>query len=120
MQLQNRASVPKQEKELGQDTKIFRMHRLGIPQERFAKRLGLNQASIHNHLLKMATLPNLINSDLYRGFTVAEVAEKHACPVGPEDRTGGWTGPMAWSLVLEGGKHLERFKEVVWKLRLSQ
>ena len=36
---------------------------LGIPQERIAKRLGLNQASIHNHLLKMATLPNLINTD---------------------------------------------------------
>jgi ParB-like chromosome segregation protein Spo0J len=46
------------------DIKIFRMHRLGIPQDRIAKQMGINQASIHNHLLKMATLPNLINADL--------------------------------------------------------
>ena len=32
------------------DIKIFRMHRLGIPQERIAARLGIVQASIHNHL----------------------------------------------------------------------
>jgi hypothetical protein len=42
--------------------------------------MGINQASIHNHLLKMATLPNLINADLVRGFTVAQVAEKHGWP----------------------------------------
>jgi hypothetical protein len=30
-----------------------------------------------NHLLKMATLPNLINADLARGFIVAQVVEKH-------------------------------------------
>ena len=47
------------------------------------KKMGVNQASIHNHLLKMATLPNLINADLRvtfrlaRGFTVAQVAQKH-------------------------------------------
>jgi hypothetical protein len=28
----------------------------------------------------MATLPNLINADLARGFTVAQVAEKHGWP----------------------------------------
>jgi len=67
--------------------KIFRMNRLGIPQDRIAKRLGATQASIHNHLLKMATLPNLINTDLSRGFTVSQVAEKH-----------NWTEPMVWSL----------------------
>lgn len=44
--------------------KLFHMNRLGTPQDRIAKRLGAAQASIHNHLLKMATLPNLINSDL--------------------------------------------------------
>jgi hypothetical protein len=49
------------------DIKIFRMHSLGIPQDRIAKQMGINQASIHNHLLKMATLPNLINADLVRG-----------------------------------------------------
>ena len=82
------------------------MNRLGIPQERIAKKFGVNQASIHNHLLKMATLPNLINSDLGKGFTVAQVAEKH-----------GWTEPMVWSLALEGKEDLERFKELGWGLR---
>jgi len=47
-------------------------------------------------------LPDLLNSDLKRGFPIPQVSEKHACPacpvapadgtgVGPEDRTGGWT-----------------------------
>jgi hypothetical protein len=43
-----------------------------------------------NHLLKKATLPNLINADLSPGFTVAQVAEKH-----------GWPEPMVWSLALD-------------------
>jgi hypothetical protein len=38
----------------------------------------------------MPVLANLINTDLSRGFTVAQVAEKH-----------GWTDPMVWSLALE-------------------
>jgi hypothetical protein len=38
-------------------------------QDGIAKQMGVNQASIHNHLLKMATLPNLINADLQKGFT---------------------------------------------------
>jgi hypothetical protein len=59
--------------QMGLDIKIFRMNRLGIPQDRIAKRAGVNQVLIHNHLLKMATLPNLINADLSRGFTVAQV-----------------------------------------------
>jgi hypothetical protein len=103
--------------EMDLNLKLFRMNRLGIPQERIAKRLGAAQASIHYHLSKMAALPFLINSDLERGFTVAQVAEKHACPVGPEDRTGGWTEPMVWSLALEGKEDLERFKELGWGLR---
>ena len=53
------------------------MNHLGIPQDRIAKRLGVNQVFIHDHLLKMAILPNSINADLERGFTVAQVAEKH-------------------------------------------
>ena len=76
----------------------------------------------------MAVLPNLVNADLKRGFTVPQVAEKHACPacpvapadgtgVGPEDRTGGWTEPMVWSLALEGKEDLQRFKELNWGLR---
>ncbi len=49
----------------------------------------------------MATLPNLINTDLSRGFTVSQVAEKH-----------GWTEPMVWSLALEDKEDIERFKEL--------
>jgi len=92
--------------QLGLDIKTFRMDRLGIPQERLAKRMGVDQKTIHNHLGKMAALPNLLNSDLSRGFTVAQVAEKH-----------GWSEPMVWSLALQGKEDLERFKEVGWGLR---
>ena len=87
------------------------------PQDRIAKRLGLVRTSLHNHLLKMPVLANSINTDLSRGFTVSQVAEKHACPVGPEDRTGDWTEPMVWSLALEDKEDLERFKELGWGLR---
>ena len=85
--------------------KIFRMNRLGIPQERIAKKFGVNQASIHNHLLKMATLPNLINSDLEKGFTVPQVAEKHS-----------WAEPLVWSIALDGKDDLQRFKALMWGL----
>mgnify|MGYP000294615047 CR=1 FL=1 len=88
------------------DIKIFRMHRLGIPQERIAARLGIVQASIHNHLSEMPGLANLINTDLSKGFTVPQVAEKH-----------GWTEPMVWSIALEGKSDLDRFKALNWGLR---
>ncbi|MEA3415234.1 MAG: hypothetical protein U9R02_03610 [Thermodesulfobacteriota bacterium] len=58
------------------------------------------------HLPKMATLPNPVNADLARGFTVSQVAEKH-----------NWTEAMVWSLALEGREDLERFKELGWGLR---
>jgi len=54
----------------------------------------------------MPGLANLLNTDLSRGFTVAQVAEKH-----------GWTEPMVWSLALEGKDDLERFRELNWGLR---
>ncbi|MCP3940320.1 MAG: hypothetical protein GY710_02415, partial [Desulfobacteraceae bacterium] len=56
-----------------------------------AKRLGIDQKTIHNHLGKMPVLANLLNTDLSQGFTVAQVAQKH-----------GWTDSMVWSLALEG------------------
>jgi len=80
---------------MGLDINIFRMNRLGIPQDRIAKRLGTDQKTIHNHLGKMPVLANLLNSDLSRGFTVPQVAEKH-----------GWTEPMVWSLALEDKEDL--------------
>ena len=82
------------------DLKIFRMHRLGIPQARIAKRLGQARETIRDHLAEMLTLANPPNSDLTRGFTVPQVAEKY-----------GWTEPMIWSLALEGKDDLKRFKK---------
>ena len=42
---------------------------------------------------------------------------KTRLPVGPEDRTGGWTEPMVWSLDLEGKDDLQRFEALNWGLR---
>ncbi len=67
----------------------------------------------------MPELAKWVNSDLKRGFTVPQVSEKHACPVGPEDRTGGWKEPMVWSVALESKDDLERFKELKWEIRTS-
>jgi biotin operon repressor len=92
--------------QMGIDLKIFRMNSLGIPQDRIAKRLGLIRTSLHHHLSKMPVLANSTNADLSRGFTVAQVAEKH-----------NWTEPMVWSLALEDKEDLERFKELGWGLR---
>ncbi len=86
--------------------KIFRMNRLGIPQDRIARRLGLVRTSLHYHLSKMASLPNSTNRDLSQGFTVSQVAQKH-----------GWTEPMVWSLALEGKDDQDRFKPIGWGLR---
>jgi len=68
---------------MGLDIKIFRMHSLGIPQDRIAKRLGQVRETIRDHLAKMPELANPPKADLSRGFTVSQVAEKHACPARP-------------------------------------
>ena len=88
------------------ELKLFSMNRLGIPQDRIAKRLGQIRETIRNHLAKKATLPNQPNADLLRGFTIAQVAEKH-----------GWTELMIWSLALEGKDDLQRFVALNWGLR---
>ena len=92
--------------QLGLDIKIFRTDRLGISQERIAKRLGFPQKTISNHLAKMPVLANQLNTDLSRGFTVSQVAEKH-----------GWAEPLVWSIALEGKSDLDRFKVLNWGLR---
>jgi hypothetical protein len=88
------------------DLKIFRMSRLGIPQERIARRLSIPQRTLSDHLAKLPRLANPLNSDLSRGFTIPQVAEKH-----------GWAEPMVWSIALEGKDDLKRFKELGWGLR---
>ncbi|MCP3942796.1 MAG: site-specific DNA-methyltransferase, partial [Desulfobacteraceae bacterium] len=85
----------------------FRMNRLGIPQDRIAKRLGQAREVIRDHLAKMPVLANPPNTDLSQGFTVAQVAQKH-----------GWTEPMVWSLALEGKDDQDRFKKLGWGLRI--
>jgi len=49
------------------DLRIFHMNRLGIPQDRMAKRLGETRDIIRYHLGKMAALPFSPKSDLSRG-----------------------------------------------------
>jgi len=85
---------------------IFRMNRLGIPQDRIAKRLGIPRTTVERHLTRMPSLAFASNTDLSRGFTVSRVAEKH-----------GWTEPMVWSLALEGKDDLQRFEALNWGLR---
>jgi len=88
------------------ELKIFRMKRLGIPQERIVKRLDTPQATISRYLSKKEIFPKWINSDLARGFTVPQVAEKH-----------GWPEPLVWSLALEGKEEIERFRALKWGIR---
>ncbi len=88
------------------DLKILRINRLHIPQERMASRLGVQQQTISMHLQKMPVLAKLVNTDLSKGFTVSQVAEKH-----------GWAEPLVWSLALEGKEDLQRFKALNWGLR---
>ncbi len=54
----------------------------------------------------MPELAILVNTDLSKGFTVSQVAEKH-----------GWAEPLMWSLALEGKSDLDRFRELNWGLR---
>ena len=71
------------------DLKIFRLNQLGIPQDRIAKRLGVPQQTISRYLPKMPGLAKWVNSDLSKGFTVPQVAQKH-----------GWPEPLVWSQAL--------------------
>ena len=88
------------------ELKIFRMNRLGIPQDQIAVRLGQTRDIIRYHLGEMPSLAFPPNTDLSRGFTVSQVAQKH-----------GWTEPMVWSLALEDKDDLQRFEALNWGLR---
>ena len=59
--------------QMDMDLTIFRMNRLGIPQDRIARRLSIPQRTLSDHLAKMATLPNPLNSDLSRGFSASQL-----------------------------------------------
>jgi len=53
--------------ELEPDLKIFRMNRLGLPQERIANRLSVPQRTLSDHLAKMPSLAIPLNADLLTG-----------------------------------------------------
>jgi len=48
----------------------------------------------------MAILPISANADLTKGFTAAQVAEKHC-----------WPEPMVWSMALDCKYDLQRFRD---------
>ncbi|EMS78662.1 helix-turn-helix domain-containing protein [Desulfotignum phosphitoxidans] len=91
---------------MGRDIKLLRMHGLGMSQDRMAKRLGLDQKTILQHLGKMPILANSLNTDLSRGFTVAQVAEKQ-----------GWQVLSPWvGAVMAGSNTLKQDNNNVEKL----
>jgi hypothetical protein len=91
---------------LALDLKIFHLNLLGIPQDRIAKRLGIPQRTLSDHLAEMPGLAFPLNSDLSKRFTVPQVAQKH-----------GWPKPVVWSQTLKGKDGLSRFKKLHWELR---
>jgi DNA-binding CsgD family transcriptional regulator len=58
--------------------KVFRLTRLGIPQQRMVARLGIPQQSISDYLPKMPTMAFSVNSELKQGFTVSQVAMNYS------------------------------------------
>ena len=61
--------------------------------------MGSDQKTLHNHLEEMPRLAFLLNTDLKRGFAVAQMPGEHC---GPE--------PLVWSTALEGKSDIDRFK----------
>ncbi|NLD38998.1 MAG: ParB N-terminal domain-containing protein, partial [Desulfatiglans sp.] len=88
------------------DLKIFRMNKLGIPQERISYRLNLPQQTVSRYLPKMATLPKWVNNDIKKGFTISQVAEKH-----------GWPESLVWAIRLDCKDDLGKCHELQWGIR---
>jgi hypothetical protein len=88
------------------ELKIFRLHQLGIPQDRIAKRLGVPQQTISRYLPKMLEFTKWVNIDLSKGFTVSQVAQKH-----------GWPESLVWSQALVNADDFDRFKALQWGIR---
>ena len=73
-----------------------------------AKRLGIPRRTLSDHLAKMPGLANPPNSDLTKGFTIPQVAQKH-----------DWPEPelMVWAQALKKKDDQARFKEFNWGSR---
>ncbi len=86
--------------------KLYRMNCLGIPQDRMACRLAIARETVRDHLADMPKLAFPPNSDLKKGFTVAQVAEKH-----------GWPESLVWAVKLDGKSDPAKYKELQWGIR---
>jgi hypothetical protein len=64
-----------------------------------AKRLGIPQRTLSDHLAEMPALANPLNSDLSKGFTIPQVAQKYDRPE-----------PMVWSLALKLVSRTRKYK----------
>ncbi|MBN2418893.1 MAG: hypothetical protein JXL81_05875 [Deltaproteobacteria bacterium] len=83
------------------------MKKLGLPHEKISERLVIPVKTIYNRIsAKMPTLAKWPISDLKKGFTVPQVAEKH-----------GWPESLVWSIALEGKNDLCRFRDLQWGIR---
>ncbi|MBN1276983.1 MAG: ParB N-terminal domain-containing protein, partial [Deltaproteobacteria bacterium] len=89
------------------DLMLFKMKRLGVPQEKISERLGVHLKTIYNHIsAKMPAIAKLPVSDLKKGFTISQVAEKH-----------DWPESMVWSVSLDGKNDPCRFRDLQWGIR---
>jgi hypothetical protein len=61
------------------------------------------QQTISRYLLKMPGLAKRVNTDLSKGSTVPQVAQKH-----------GWTESLVWSRALVKADDFDRFKALQW------
>jgi len=62
--------------EINPDLKSFCINCLAVPQARIVASLGESRGKIFDHLPDLAALPNSVNSDLAKGFTVPQADEK--------------------------------------------
>jgi len=81
---------------------------LGIPQERITQSLGISQQVISHHLQKMLTWAKLVNTELKKGFTAAQVAEKHARPE-----------PLVWLRSLQLFDNITELRYLIFTLGTS-
>jgi len=73
---------------------------------RIARRLGVPQQTISRYLPKMLEFTKWVNTDLSKGFTVSQVAQKH-----------GWPQSLVWSQALVKADDFDRFKALQWGIR---
>ncbi len=66
----------------------------------------LPQLTVSCYLPKMPQVAKWVNSDLLKGFTVPQVAQKH-----------GWPEPLVWSQALVNTDDFNRFKALQWGIQ---